>query len=192
VSNYDAASVPTNKDRAVLTRINETLSMSNVLVVYWAIYWLMNGLDKFLNRKDLGIFTWYGKDRTEQFSGYFSNSAIPESWINSLLYLVGFWEILIFLCLAKSLSTLMRHSQFDTEWLKLGMNLGAITFVIFSFFDVIFGDRAELLEHGTFLILVVWLKPLKLISKAYYPSDYQHRWSDYIACCNQIRQVLQG
>ena len=36
-----------------------------------------------------------------------------------------------------------------------GMFWGAAIFTGFSFFDVIFGDRAELLEHGTFMILVL-------------------------------------
>jgi len=143
------------KSPAMIERINKFVSISSLLVFYWAMYWLMNGLDKFLNRTDLGLFAWHGKDRTEQFTNYFSNSALPVKWIDGLLYFVGIWEILIFLCLVKSLVSIPRLSRLDYPWFEIGMKLGLITFIGFSFFDVIFGDRAELLEHGTFLILVV-------------------------------------
>ncbi|MGB1360777.1 MAG: hypothetical protein ACPG8V_01530 [Alphaproteobacteria bacterium] len=42
-------------------------TIANLVIFHWAMYWLMNGLDKFFNRMDFGIFTWYGKDRSNQF-----------------------------------------------------------------------------------------------------------------------------
>ena len=129
-------------------------SFGTLFIFYWAMYWLMNGLDKFLNRRDLGLMTWHGKDRSDQFGGYFTVCDLPEEWIKPLLYLVGIWEGIIFVVLAMVLWALRFRSYFDEKLFKFGMYWGAATFVIFSFFDVIFGDRAELLEHGTFLVLV--------------------------------------
>ena len=135
-------------------KVSRLFSMPNLLILYWAIYWIMNGLDKFLNRQELGFFSWHGKDRTAQFSGYFNNTDIPLFLIDPLLYLVGTWEILIAIPLVISLWVQVFKSSFDMAIFKFGMSCGAVTFIIFSFADVIFGDRAELLEHGTFLILI--------------------------------------
>ena len=106
--------------------------MSELFVLYWALYWLMNGLDKFVNRTDLGLFTWHGKDRMDQFGGYFSNCGLSEQWITPLLYVVGLWEFLIFAILAVVLWARFVRSCFAIEWFKLGMCLGGLTFVIFS------------------------------------------------------------
>jgi hypothetical protein len=69
--------------------------MANLVVLHWAIYWIMNGLDKFLNRTDLGLFTWFGKDRTEQFSGYLDRTDMPISLLEPILYTTGILELLV-------------------------------------------------------------------------------------------------
>jgi len=74
---------------------NRFFTMSRLLVLYWLLFWLMNGLDKFLHRSDVGIFTWHGKDRSNQFGGYFTNSGLSAEWINTLLYCTGIWELVI-------------------------------------------------------------------------------------------------
>ena len=45
----------------MLAKINQIFSMRNLLIFYWLIFWLMNGLDKFLNRTDMHLFVWHGK-----------------------------------------------------------------------------------------------------------------------------------
>ena len=135
--------------------ISRLFSMPNLIIIYWAMYWIMNGLDKFLNRQSLGFFKWHGKDRNDQFSGYFNNTEIDTFWIEPLLYLVATWELAIAIPLILCLFIQVFKNRFDILYFKLGMSCGVLTFIIFSFFDVIFGDRAELLEHGTFMILVV-------------------------------------
>ena len=129
-------------------------TISNLLILYWSTFWLMNGLDKFPCGKNIGIFTWKGKDRYEQFGNYFSNTGISESWIQPLLYFTGIWEILIFIPLATTLWIQVFDSRFSETSFNRGMLFGGLTFVVFSIFDVVFGDRAELLEHSTFLILI--------------------------------------
>lgn len=148
-------------------KINQSSPLANLFVVYWAMYWLMNGLDKFLNRRDLGLITWHGKDRSEQFGSYFSLCDLPEQWIKPLLYIVGIWEGIIFVILAAVLWLQFFYSYFDEKLFKIGMYWGAATFIAFSFFDVIFGDRAELLEHATFLILIAVTYHLVLGNRAF-------------------------
>ncbi len=139
----------------MIPKINGFFTMSRLFVFYWATLWLLNGLDKFLNRRDLGIFTWFGKNRFEQFKGYFSDTELPESWIQPVLYLSGIWELLVFIPLAAVLWVQIYRSRLHEEWFKLGMFWSGATFVVFCIADVVFGDRAELLEHSTFLILAV-------------------------------------
>ncbi len=141
-------------DHYMIRVVNNNLCISNLLVLYWSLYWLMNGLDKFFNQKDLGLFFWYGKDRTSQFSNYFMNTKISTAWVDVVLLFTGFWEVLIFLCFFIFAIRKIMSSDFYIEWLKFGMILSALTFIGFSVFDIVFGDRAELLEHGTFLILI--------------------------------------
>lgn len=129
-------------------------NMTNLFIVYWANFWFMNGLDKFLNRQDLNIFTWYGKDRSTQFGGYFDKTSLPDAWMHPLLYLTGVWEILVAIPLYIVLYKTITLRHLDQKNFDLGMFWGGATFVGFAFFDIIFGDRAELWEHGTFLILV--------------------------------------
>ena len=135
-------------------RLNKIFSIRGLFVFYWAMLWLMNGLDKFLNRKNLSFFTWFGKDRTEQFSEYFDKVALPDAWIEPLLIGTGIWELLVALPFILVFGALVFRGYFDEAKFRIGMFLGGVTFTGFCFFDIIFGDRAELLEHSTFLVLI--------------------------------------
>ncbi len=145
------------------------LTIGNLAVFHWAMYWVMNALDKFLNRTDLGIFTWYGKDRSVQFGGYFEKTAVSDAWLHPLLYLTGVIEFLVFIPLFLALWGIHKDGVLYRKHLERGMFWGASIFTGFSFFDVIFGDRAELWEHGTFMILV--LVCYKLAKEEYEKKD---------------------
>jgi hypothetical protein len=116
------------------------------------MFWLMNGLDKFLNRQNLDVFTWFGKDRTVQFGGYFEKTGISDGILLPLLYITGVWELILAIPFIIALCCFTKK---NAELLKTGFFWSGATFVGFAFFDVIFGDRAELWEHGTFFILVI-------------------------------------
>ena len=70
-------------------------TVGNLALVHWAVYWIMNGLDKFLNRTDLLLFRWHGKDRLDQFSGYLTNTDISTFWVKPLLYFTGLIEFIV-------------------------------------------------------------------------------------------------
>ncbi|MEM9707570.1 MAG: hypothetical protein AAF871_02170 [Pseudomonadota bacterium] len=147
------ANTPTQTEGAA--NASALFTIGNLAVFHWALYWLMNGLDKFVNRTDLGIFTWYGKDRAEQFGGYFDKAAVPESLLHPLLYLTGIVEFLVFIPMALVLQQVVLRGVVSRRLFETGFFWSAAIFTGFSFFDVIFGDRAELWEHGTFLIGVL-------------------------------------
>ena len=132
-------------------------SLKLIAVGYWSLFWLLNGLDKFLNRTDLGVFVWYGKDRTAQFTEYFQRLDVPVHFIDPVLYFAGVWEILVAAPLFAALVLLCRHGQsarLDSA-VGWGFVLSGITLIAFSAFDVVAGDRAELREHGLYLVVLL-------------------------------------
>ncbi len=132
-------------------------SMALIAVGYWLVFWLLNGLDKFLNRTDLGLFAWYGKDRTEQFTGYFERLEVPVHFIDPVLYFAGVWELLVAAPLLAAVVLLCRQGKSAKldRLVGLGFVLSGITFIAFSAFDVVAGDRAELREHGLYLVVLL-------------------------------------
>lgn len=124
--------------------------------LYWLVFWAFNGLDKFLDKSSIGIFMWYGKDREWQFLTYFTNMQLPLNWVTPLLQLTGIIELLI----AAIFAMFLIHKLFSKKPAKsltiynIGLEISAVIFIGFSAFDVMSGDRAELLEHGTYVALI--------------------------------------
>jgi uncharacterized membrane protein YphA (DoxX/SURF4 family) len=127
-------------------------TVGNLVIAHWAVYWVMNGLDKFLNRTNLGLFTWYGKDRSEQFGNYLGNTNLPLEALEPLLYVTGVIELLVAIPLLLTVAAIIKGDGVPRRLFEFGFFLSAAIFSGFSFFDVIIGDRAELWEHGTFMI----------------------------------------
>ncbi len=131
------------------------------VVLYWAVFWIMNGMDKFLCGRDLPGFRWHGKDRTDQFSTYLHRIEVDASLVEPILIFAGIWEIALGLVFLSTLWSLVRAFPSAAVFSGMSITVSAsiLTFVGFSAFDVVVGDRAELLEHGTYmmLILVSWL-----------------------------------
>ena len=126
--------------------MREQRTLQRFLLIFWGGYWLLNGLDKFFNQP-----TFFGVMRDEKFINYFANLALPETLALLFLYLIAIAEILLGLAFFASLvnadwERARRHTVFFASM---------AIFAIFSFGDILFGDRAELWEHGTFLILVI-------------------------------------
>lgn len=129
-----------------------TRPLSWIALAYWFVFWMMNGLDKVLHgvQVKLGgvhIFTWFGKDRNEQFGKYFDRMELPPEAITSLLSFCGLCEFAVAALFAGALLS-VRHFEF---WLSSAFAATGIMFIGFSMWDVVAGDRAELLEHGTYL-----------------------------------------
>lgn len=131
-------------------------SLEDMIVLYWFLFWLTNGADKFFNDYNLLLFTWLGKDRIEQLGGYFNAINLPEEWVIPTLYTIGFWEIFISLFfLAACIFVLQNRKQNVWKIARYGFFLTALTFIGFSVFDVIVGDRFELLEHNAYIAMVI-------------------------------------
>ena len=132
--------------------ISRVCTVGNLVIAHWAMFWMMNGFDKFFHRTDLGLFAWHGKDRTEQFTGYLTNTNMPVTWLEPLLLGTGILQLIITIPLLMVLGTSLRGRWVSRDLFEMSFFLGGAMLMGFSGFDIIFGDRMELWEHGTFLV----------------------------------------
>lgn len=157
-------------------RESETFAMTalarplgTIALLYWFVFWLMNGLDKFLHGVSVSLaerplFTWFGKDRTEQFTKYFDRLDLPQEGIAPLLSACGAIELAVAGLFAFALADARRFEA----WAGAAFAASALLFIGFSMFDVVAGDRAELLEHGTY-VGVVFVTAAFLVMTQYKP-----------------------
>jgi hypothetical protein len=128
----------------LLQRLDARLPLSTLLLAFWSMFWLLNGLDKFFNAP--GFF---GVTRDAAFVEYFGRLNLPPALALTSLYACGISEILLGLCFAAALVL------GAPVLINLCFKGSMVIFITFSTADVLFGDRAELWEHGTFLLLVL-------------------------------------
>ena len=128
-----------------------------MIILYWGVFWMANGLDKFFNNQNLILFTWFGKDRTGQFAEYFSLISIPEESIGLILQCLGVWEICIFILFMSCGVFIIRQGRQRNFWrfARYGFIMSALTFTAFSAFDIVVGDRFELMEHNIYMGMIV-------------------------------------
>ncbi|MCV0427301.1 MAG: hypothetical protein K5905_17710 [Roseibium sp.] len=146
------------KNLSIIGNVNVAeIAISIVAAGYWAAFWAMNGLDKFLNRSDIGPFNWYGKDRVDQFTTYFLRLEISPDSINSVLCFAGVWELFVAIPLLVAIVAMVWRPGSTTARSTLYWSyfLSGITLIGFSVFDVVAGDRAELREHGLYFALLM-------------------------------------
>lgn len=133
------------------------------LSFHWMMFWLLNGLDKLWVGESVGSIIWSGKDRSPQFQQYMEKLGLSENWIPWILNTACFAEIFVAITFLGTLYTIIRYRKvarfMPQESLKLPILLSMVVFTGFSVFDVVVGDRAELLEHGTYMALlgVTWI-----------------------------------
>lgn len=132
-----------------------TRPLGYIVFAYWFLFWLLNGMDKFMHGASVSIgdaplFTWFGKDRNEQFAKYFDRLDLPHEGIAPLLGTCGVIELGVAILFALAFVG-QRHFE---QRSGAAFAACALMFVGFSVWDVVAGDRAELLEHGTYLGVV--------------------------------------
>ena len=159
----------------VIKYLNNNISFYNMLMLFWGLFWLLNGLDKFFNgdfipnpesyatkaviinldgKETYSIqpvepYGWFGVNRDAKMVGYFKRLNLPEWMALSALYTMGSIETVLGL----SLLLVLMFGKIHSDWNRLNMKMIIAIFSLFSIFDILFGDRMELWEHGTFLIL---------------------------------------
>ena len=161
----------------MINKINKLFSGITIIITFWGLFWLLNGLDKFFNGSfqpnlepystktvlvnpdfktkiiyeshPMETIGWFGINRDAKMIGYFNRLGLNKYFALACLYFLASIEICIGLGFIYSLfSKEKRH-----KIVRLTFKISMAVFFGFSIFDILFGDRMELWEHGTFLIL---------------------------------------
>lgn len=138
-----------------MTSTSLTRPLGFIALTYWFVFWLLNGLDKFMHGANVSVggvalFTWFGKDRGEQFGKYFDRLGASHDGIAPLLGFCGVLELGV----AALFATALLSTRDFSAWAGAAFSACALMFIGFSTWDIVVGDRAELLEHGTYLGVV--------------------------------------
>ena len=159
----------------MVDKLNKLFSGITVIIIFWGLFWLLNGLDKFYNgtnQPNLAVTKgvvmapesenkilykmhpmepvgWFGVNRDAKMIGYFERLGIHKNIALGSLYSIAILEVLIGLGFLYSLFARERRHDIVRLTFKISMGI----FLSFSIFDILCGDRMELWEHGTFLIL---------------------------------------
>ena len=161
----------------MLDKLNKLFSGITIIITFWGLFWLLNGLDKFYNgsfQPNLEPFStnavlispdgdnriiyelhpmetvgWFGINRDAKMIGYFNRLGINKQIALACLYFLASVEVIVGLGFISALFIREKRNKI----VRLTFKISMAVFFGFSIFDILFGDRMELWEHGTFLIL---------------------------------------
>lgn len=122
-----------------------------IVVSYWFCFWLLNAMDKVLARQDIGLLRWWGNDRIEKFTMYFDRLSFDPAYVYPTLLFAGVAELLVALPFLYAGIRLVQDRPGAARLADLAIAASIAVFLGFAVFDVIVGDRAELLEHSTYV-----------------------------------------
>jgi len=166
-----------------MSRFGKTLDFYlqpvHVVYAYWSMYWGLNGLDKFMDglwapREECFFVSsagsiagsgrvtdcgWFGASRHDQISSYFAK-LFPDNIVEILtpliLYPTAIFEIVLGVVFAYMLvRALWGRDEASHAWHRFAFMGSILVFFVFSAGDILFGDRTELWEHATFMVLIV-------------------------------------
>ncbi|PSP76894.1 hypothetical protein BRC81_11100 [Halobacteriales archaeon QS_1_68_20] len=125
------------------------------LVVYWGMFWLMNAVDHLLVTDAAPLFK--GKYRYDSLYQYFDSIGVDSGYVAlAAMNVSTVLEVVAFATLACSLwYTYRGDSRRATDFFVVGMFAGILVMTYFAVGDVVFGDRAELLEHTQYWMFQV-------------------------------------
>ena len=161
----------------MIEKLNKLFSGITIIITFWGLFWLLNGLDKFFNgsfQPNLESFStqtvlvspdfnnkiiyeshpmetvgWFGVNRDAKMIGYFNRLGLNKQIALTCLYFLATVEIFIGIGFIYALFSREKRNKIVRFTSKISMAV----FFGFSIMDILFGDRMELWEHGTFLIL---------------------------------------
>jgi Ca2+/Na+ antiporter len=93
---------------------------------------------------------WFGIDREEKFTQYFAKLHLEDLGM-PFLYGFAVWEIILG---AVFVAILLRPGISPMIY-RLAFKMSILLFFMFCMGDILFGDRMELWEHGTFMVLTL-------------------------------------
>ncbi|MCR9056068.1 MAG: hypothetical protein NXI02_01920 [Rhodobacteraceae bacterium] len=121
-----------------------------VVIVFWFFFWLLNGLDKFF-APECRFRSLVGNHRVEKFTMYFDRLALDPALVEATLIFAGLVEFGAAGFFVWAAIKLLRGEPGVAYRTDLAITVSIAVFLGFTIFDVIVGDRAELLEHSTYI-----------------------------------------
>jgi hypothetical protein len=145
--------------------IESKIRLDMILYAFWAMFWILNGLDKFFNgtpakHDEFGKYVkgWFGMNRDDKFIHYFDRLNLPAELALGSLYSFAVFEVIVGMVF---LLFLVRP-QTPAIVYRLAFKSSIMLFFVFCTGDILFGDRMELWEHGTFMVLTLMTYQLYL------------------------------
>lgn len=125
--------------------------ISFAVAVFWFNFWVLNAFDKFLAREDIGFLRWWGNHRVEKFNMYFDRLAVNPAYVEPTLVFAGIVEFAVAIPFLIAGWNLAAGKPGAARQMDMAVALSIMIFLGFCIFDVVVGDRAELLEHSTYV-----------------------------------------
>lgn len=181
--------------KALLERLDQRCTVAVLVLSFWALFWALNGADEFFNGSSapnlavtsgvaldaasgapafkvhpLQPIGWYGVSNAARFVAWFDQLGLPAGAALAVLYLLSAAQLAVaalFVWLVvravrrepPAASRRPHHAAFLAS---------AALFVLLCVLDILFGERAELWQHGTYLALVLLSYELWLSADRYF------------------------
>lgn len=165
----------------LLSRMNDRIRPLTLLSGYWAFFWLLNGLDKFVNGTmqpmiadglakgvlvdadgeigstlyGLEVSGLFGVNRNAKTVAFFDRLGVPEPFSLGLLYSVAVLEIALAALFVLGLVSSLRGRTAHRTYTALAYKISMLIFMAFCVVDILIGERIELWEHNTFLLVLM-------------------------------------
>jgi hypothetical protein len=168
--------------------IDEKVNLIAILFLFWALFWGLNGGDKFFNGQQVAnIESWsaksvlvdtngditytlhpvqtvglYGVNRDAKMINFFKGIYLPKELALTALYGIAvaelvlgltFLALLIWYLSPEKLKAKTGRMFADRTIHRLALKGSILIFVFFCIGDILFGDRLELWEHSSFIVL---------------------------------------
>lgn len=165
----------------LITRLNRRLHAPMLLGGFWSLFWLLNGLDKFFNGAmepmlDKGLAKgvmldasgeitstlyafevngWFGTNRNAKTISFLGRLGVSEDMALGLLYSIGAVEVVLAVLFMLGLGAWMAKRPIHMAYSLLAYKASMVLFMAFCFVDILIGERVELWEHCTFLLVIL-------------------------------------
>ena len=143
----DQASTNAPGIAGLLVRIHNTVSVGTVLSLYWFLFWLLNGFDKFLNND-----TFYGVNFKMALEGALLPSlGLDTSLASPLAAIVGIIEVVLGLLFLVSLLAFATRKPHRYEVANACIVLSVLFFALLTAGAILFGARDHVMTQGLFI-----------------------------------------
>lgn len=182
--------------KAFLARIDRRLSIPVLVLAFWAMFWTLNGADEFFNgtsAPNLAVTTgivhdatgsplhkihplqpigWYGVSNAPRFVSSFAQLHLGAPVALTVLYALSLAQLALgALFVYLVVRTLRREAATASRSLYGIAFLGSLlVFFAFCMLDILFGDRIQLWQHGTYLALVIITYELWASAERYFTA----------------------